>query len=146
MQGDAYHKTGKNHESDSVFDIILSKDKDYIAVLNNYSYFLAQRGEKLDKALEMSSRLITLEGDKPSYLDTHAWVLFKKGDFNKALEFINKAISMDSKNSVYLEHKGDILYKLDKTSEAVEMWELAKSTGKGSDLLEEKIETKKLIE
>jgi len=146
LQGDAYHKLNKNNESDSVYELILEKDRDYVSVLNNYSYFLAQRGEKLDRALELSTRLVNLESKQPAYIDTHAWVLFKNGNYEEALKFIDVAISLDPNNAVYYEHKGDILYKLDKKEEALKMWEKAAKTGKGSDLLKDKIEMKKIIE
>jgi tetratricopeptide (TPR) repeat protein len=146
MQADAYHKIGEHQKSDSVFETILFKDSENISALNNYSYFLAIRGEYLDKALEMSSKLITIEKNNPAYIDTHAWVLYKKGDFTKALDFINQAILIDPENAVYFEHKGDILFKLGKQNDALEMWIKASEKGKGSENLNEKIETKKLIE
>lgn len=146
MQGDAYHKLGQDHESDSIYDMVLYKDMNYVSVLNNYSYFLSIRGERLDKALEMSTRLISVEKNNPTYLDTHAWVLYKNNDFIQALEYIDKAIGLDSKNAVYYEHRGDILYKLSRVDEAILMWEKAKDTGKASDLLQEKIDKKTLIE
>ena len=48
-------------------------------VLNNYAYFLSLEGRELEKALTMSSRAIALTDNNPTYLDTHAWVLFKLG-------------------------------------------------------------------
>jgi tetratricopeptide (TPR) repeat protein len=145
MQGDAYHKLGKNHESDSVYEIALQKDNDFVIVLNNYSYFLALRGENLDRALEMSTKLISID-QRATYLDTHAWVLYKKGEFEKALKYIDKAILEDPKGFVYFEHKGDILYKLNSPDEAMEMWKKAKELGEGSEFLQEKINKKTLIE
>lgn len=146
MQADAYHKLGDHHKSDSVFDIILFKDSENIQALNNYSYFLAVRGENLDKALEMSTKLISAEKDNPVYLDTHAWVLYKNGDLEPALGFINQAVEKDPGNPVYLEHKGDILFKTGKTQDALDLWISAAEKGKGSEYLDEKIKTKKLIE
>jgi tetratricopeptide (TPR) repeat protein len=145
MQGDSYHELGKNHESDSVYDVALQKDEKFAIVLNNYSYYLAVRGEKLDKAMEMSTRLVSID-DRATYLDTHAWVLYKSGEFEKALEYIEKAIVKDSKNAVYFEHKGDILYKLNKLDKAMEMWLKAKELVGGSELLQEKIDKKTLVE
>lgn len=146
MQADAYHKIGKNNESDSVFNLILYKDAENLSALNNYSYFLALRNENIDKALELSTKLIQLSGSNPNYLDTHAWVLFRKEDYGKALDYINKAIELDSKNAVYYEHRGDILYKSGNTEQAIESWITASKNGKGSDKLEEKIINKKYIE
>ena len=44
-------------------------------VLNNYAYFLSLEERDLERALSMSSRVVALTDNNPTYLDTHAWVL-----------------------------------------------------------------------
>ncbi|MDD3740184.1 MAG: tetratricopeptide repeat protein, partial [Bacteroidales bacterium] len=146
MQADSYHKLGKHHKSDSVFDLILYKDAENLAALNNYSYFLATRNENIDKALEMSTKLIELSDNVPNYLDTHAWVLFKKEEYEKALNYISMAIEIDGENATFYEHKGDILFKTGDTEQAIKFWISASEKGNGSELLEQKIKQKKYIE
>lgn len=58
------------------YDHSLRYDPDNAMVLNNYAYFLSLEGRELEKALTMSSRAIALTDNNPTYLDTHAWVLF----------------------------------------------------------------------
>jgi tetratricopeptide (TPR) repeat protein len=146
MQGDALHKLGEHHRSDSVFELLLYKDAENIQALNNYSYFLALRNEKIERALELSTKLIALSPDEPAYLDTHAWVLFANKKYDEALIFIDKALEKDQANAVYLEHKGDILFKSGKQSEALEFWKKAVDNGAKSEKLDEKILQKKLVE
>lgn len=146
MQAEAYNELGQYQKSDSVFNLVLFKDAENISTLNNYSYFLANRGENLDKALKMSTQLIELEPGVPAYLDTHAWVLYKNKMFTEALGFIDKALFFDPTNVVFLEHKGDILFNSGNVDKAVEMWMKAAESGKGSDKLEQKIKTKTLID
>lgn len=146
LQGDAYHKLNQHHESDSVYELVLYKDSENLPVLNNYAYFLSERNEKLDRALEMSTRLVELEGDNPVYLDTHAWVLLKNGDYKNALSFIKKAIDLDKENYVYLDHQGDILFMMGKIDEAVESWKQSVENGNISQDIEEKITNKKIVE
>jgi Tfp pilus assembly protein PilF len=63
---DAYHNL-KDHElSDSYFEKSLKLDPDNPLVLNNYSYYLSLRKEKLDKAEVMSKRSNELWPDQPS--------------------------------------------------------------------------------
>ncbi|MDD2635192.1 MAG: tetratricopeptide repeat protein [Bacteroidales bacterium] len=143
MQGDALHKMNKHHKSDSVYELVLYTDAENLVVLNNYSYFLAERNEKLDRALELSSKLIEfLDADNAIYFDTHAWVLFQNKQYDKALIFINKAINIDIKNPVYLEHKGDILFKLGEVDKAVKSWERAVEYGNNSSTIKDKIKNK----
>ncbi|MEJ7658772.1 MAG: hypothetical protein WKG07_03665 [Hymenobacter sp.] len=45
-------------KSDAAYDAALIADPANYGVLNNYSYYLSLRGEKLDKAKEMSGRTV----------------------------------------------------------------------------------------
>ena len=57
------------------------------STLNNYAYYLSVRGERLGKALEMTEKSNRLSPNNPVFLDTWAWVLYKKGDFEEALKY-----------------------------------------------------------
>ena len=63
----------------SAYERSLRYDPDNTMVLNNYAYFLSVEGRDLERALAMASRVVALEDDNPTYLDTHAWVLHKLG-------------------------------------------------------------------
>lgn len=144
MQGDAYHKLNMHQQSDSVYEIVLHKDAENTFVLNNYSYFLAERGEKLERALELSTKLIELAPKNPVYLDTHAWVLFKRQEYQIALDYIDKAINIDKTNAVYFDHKGDILYYLDQIENAVESWTKSLEFGNDTEEIQNKINKKSI--
>lgn len=144
MQGDAYHALKEYHKADSVYEYILFKDGDFESVLNNYSYNLAVRGENLAKALEMSTHLVELNPSNATYLDTHAWVLYKNGKLDDALKFMNDAVEKDASNAVYYDHRGDIKYSLGKKDEAVSDWEKALELDPENNAIEEKIRKKSL--
>ena len=146
MQGDAYHALKEYHKADSVYEYILFKDGDFESVLNNYSYNLAVRGEKLDKALEMSTHLIELNPSSPTFIDTHAWVLYKNGELDEALKYMNDAIAKDNSNAVYYDHRGDIQFKLGKKDEALSDWKKALELDPENKSLENKIRNKSLTE
>ncbi len=48
-------------------------------VLNNYAYFLAEEGGDIEKAYGMGKRAVEIDPENPTFLDTYAWILFKKG-------------------------------------------------------------------
>ncbi len=146
FKAEAYRKLDNHEKSDEIFELILKINSRDVFVLNNYSYYLALRGKKLDKALEMSTKLMSLDDSRPSFLDTHAWVLYKNSKYEEALEFINRAVSADGSNAIHFEHKGDILYKLNDKEAALNSWKKALEIGGGSELLEEKIKKKTLVE
>ncbi|MEZ4928760.1 MAG: tetratricopeptide repeat protein [Chitinophagales bacterium] len=145
--GNAYNDTKEYEKSDESFDKALEINPKDAYSLNNYSYYLSLRGDKLEKAAEMSLLSNELEPNNSSFLDTYAWILYKKGDYKKALEYQEKAISAGEKPSdTLLEHLGDILYKLGKKSEALTKWKEAKEYGEGSEFLQQKIDEGKLYE
>jgi tetratricopeptide (TPR) repeat protein len=143
--GDTYNSLKQYEKSDESYEKALELDPNNEHVLNNYSYFLSLRGEKLDKAKEMCKVLMTIAPENSTYLDTYAWVLYKNGDYKDALEYIEKAIK-GTESGVVLEHYGDILFKLNRKDEALEAWKRAKEFEDASELIDKKIEDKILYE
>ncbi|MFH2143227.1 MAG: tetratricopeptide repeat protein [Bacteroidota bacterium] len=144
---EAYNKKQEHENSDKYFDKVLELDPDDKYVLNNYSYFLSLRNEKLDKALEMTQKCNSLEPDNSTFLDTYAWVLYKRKEYEKALEIINKSLEHGGKGSaLIMEHYGDILYQKGDKEKAKEVWINACGLGKGSEFLKQKSEEGILIE
>lgn len=83
----------------------------------------------------------------PTYLDTHAWVLFKKKNYSLAKFYMETALSNGgSENPTLLEHYGDILMMLEKTDEALDYWNRAKQLGSDSATLDRKIKEKRYID
>jgi len=145
--GDVYNKMKKYKESDESYDKALELNPKDAIVLNNYSYYLSVRGEKLDKAEAMSKQSNDIRPNTPSNQDTYGWILYKEGKYSDAKVWIQKALDNGGiKNPVILEHMGDILFKLDDTSGALKFWQDAKTAGKGSEFLDKKIADKKLYE
>lgn len=145
--GDAYHELGRSESSDSAYEASLGFDPENLYVLNNYSYFLSLRGEKLERALEMSALTVERAPNNASYLDTHGWVLFKLGRYEEAGEYLKKSLEKGGDTSgEVLEHYGDTQFKLGHTNEAVDYWKRAKETGEASESIDEKISSKSLNE
>jgi tetratricopeptide (TPR) repeat protein len=100
----------------------------------------------LDKAERMSGKVIERFPDNSTYLDTYAWVLFKKGNYTLAKFYMEAAIKYGGEdNAVMLEHYGDILFMLNKLEEAKQYWEKAKENGGTSEVLLQKIKEQKYI-
>jgi tetratricopeptide (TPR) repeat protein len=147
LLGDLYFQVGDREKSFDAYDKSLEIKNDNVVVLNNYAYYLSLVEMNLDKAEEMVSNVIQLEPGNATYLDTYAWVLFKRGKFMEALFIIEQAIENGGdKMGVVLEHYGDILYKVGNKAEALKYWQLAlESDDDVSSVLEEKIESGKYI-
>ena len=145
--GDAYHAKKEHLKSDESYDKSLEFNPYNPYVLNNYSYYLSQRKEKLALAETMAKEANNQVPDSPNFIDTYAWVLFLKGNFAEAEILLKKAISLSANpNGIILEHFGDVLFKLNKTEAAIISWEKAKETGEASKFIEQKILKKYYIE
>jgi len=143
--GDAYHELREYDKSDAAYEAALVSDPNNVQVLNNYSYFLSLRGVKLDRAKQMSGKVVKQFPDNDTYLDTYAWVLYKLKDYAGARTTLEKAL-LKTKDASVIEHYGDVLYQLGEKERAVAEWQRARKAGTGSDQLERKLKDRKLYE
>lgn len=134
--GTCYHYTDSMDQCYAMFEEVLKLDPYNVGVLNNYSYFLAVDGKDLDKAEAMSRRAITIEQNNPTYLDTYAWVLYKKKSYTEARFIIERAIDKCEEveeNAEIFDHYGDILIKVDDKEKALKYWELSNKLAPSTD-------------
>lgn len=128
--GDCYYNLDSMEQAFRMFDRVLEINPQDVLVLNNYAYYLSLLDRDLSKAEDMSSKAVMLEPDNGTYLDTHAWVLFKRKVYSEALYYMKQAMEKtEDPSGVLYEHYGDILYVNGKKEEAMEMWRKAKNTG-----------------
>jgi len=146
LLGDSYNSLGEFAESDKAFEKALGREPTNPLILNNYSYFLSLRKDKLERAEEMSRRSNLLQHNEASYQDTYAWIRYQQGEYADALTWIDKAIANGGDRSgTIVEHRGDILFRLGRKDEAMAAWKKAKELGDHSDALDVKIQTGKLV-
>lgn len=147
LLGDTYNSLSKYQKSDEAYEAALKVDPNNDHVLNNYTYFLSLRKEKMELAAEMGARLVEKHPDNGTYLDTYAWVLYVMKDYNKARVYLERAVVQNKSNSgTIVEHYGDVLFQLGEKEKAVEQWKKAKTIGSTSTLIDKKIAEMKLIE
>jgi tetratricopeptide (TPR) repeat protein len=147
LLGEAYNSAADYQKSDQAFEEALALNPNHEIALNNYSYYLALRGSNLDRAEKLSSQLIRNHPDNPSFLDTHAWVLYKLKKYREARKIMERVIDSGKANATHLEHFGDILYQLGEVETAVEYWQKARErSGITNELLDKKIANRKLYE
>ncbi|SMO58610.1 Tetratricopeptide repeat-containing protein [Saccharicrinis carchari] len=145
--GDVQHSLGNKEEAFDNYEKALKIDENNVVVLNNYSYYLSLESKDLEKAEKMISKSIALEPGNATYLDTYAWVLFKRGRYFEAKYIIERAIDNGGNESeVIVEHYGDILYKNNDIEGAVKQWKKSIEMGNTSPLIPKKIELKKYVE
>lgn len=145
--GEAHHNLEEHDKSDKAYEKALKIIPNNAVILNNYSYYLSLRKEKLEEAKTLSAQANKLEPNQASYEDTYGWILYQMGDYENARIWLEKAIRNGGGNSpVILEHYGDVLYKLGDQSLSLVNWKKAKEKGGDSAVLNKKIAEKKLTE
>ncbi|HEX8549380.1 MAG TPA: tetratricopeptide repeat protein [Cytophagaceae bacterium] len=143
--GDSYHENKDFGKSDEAYKEALKFDKNNPHVLNNYSYYLSLRRERLEDAKTMSFKLVTQYPDNSTYLDTYAWVLYMMKEYQEARKYLEIAVKK-SNNGTIVEHYGDVLFMLGEKDKALEQWKKAKSMGETSEALDKKIKDKNIYE
>ena len=143
--GDAYSEMGDTVKTVEYYERALRLDSLNSGALNNYAYYLAQRGENLDRAESMAALAVKFDPDNANFIDTYAWVYFAKKDYEKALLYIKNAVELDEDNHL-LEHYGDILWFNDEREAAVEQWEKALELDPENELLQRKVKNKMYYE
>ena len=125
----------------ALYDESLRLNPDNLGTLNNYAYFLALSNRDLDKAERMSAKTVQAEPSSATYLDTYAWVFYKRKEYTMAQLYIQMAISNAEEPSVELhEHYGDILLASGERQKALEQYRKALELRPGNEPLVKKIE------
>lgn len=115
-------------------------------VMNNYAYFLSLSERDLDKAERLAATAVKDMPQNSTYLDTYAWVFFKKKDYQMALVYIKSAIDNDdSPSGDLLDHYGDILFMTGEHEAAVEQWKRALKLMPDNELLQRKVKHKTIF-
>jgi len=141
LYAEAFYRLKDYSRSDSLFEALIFEEPDNYMVLNNYSYYLAERGTKLKEAKEWSGVTIQNNPDNATFLDTYAWVLFKLKEYEEAEKYILIAMEKGGANDPEVnEHAGDIQVALKSFEIAKSYYLKAIILGGDNTRLEEKID------
>jgi tetratricopeptide (TPR) repeat protein len=145
--GDAYYNLKNSTASDSCYELALVFDPQNAYVLNNYSYYLSVRGQRLEDATKMASLANSISPNTAAYEDTYGWVLYKTENYPEAKIWLEKALrDGGDQDGTVLEHYGDVLYKTGDVNGAVQYWMKAKEKNVDSHTIDKKIAERKLYE
>ena len=111
--------------------------------LNNYAYYLALRGAKPQRSVELAEKAVQLAPGEANFEDTYAWALFRAGLSEDALTWIELALYHEGErpDATVLDHAGDILQDLGRTAEARQRWQQALDAGGVSATITPKLQT-----
>jgi tetratricopeptide (TPR) repeat protein len=129
---------GQKAKAEEEYQKILKDDPNDPLTNNNLGYDLAERNVKLDEAERLIRRAIEVDGvhrklqlddeqENAAYLDSLAWVLFRKGKHQQALEIMERVIAMEQETASgeIWDHLGDIYAQVKQPAKAIEAWKKA---------------------
>jgi tetratricopeptide (TPR) repeat protein len=121
-RGSILAEAKRDADAEEAFRGVLNRQPDNGPALNYLGYMLADRGSRLDEAIELITRALSSDKDNPSYLDSLGWALFKRGDLTEAKKHLTRAADALPLNSVVQDHYGDLLAKAGRYRDAVDAW------------------------
>ena len=125
QRGAILEQQKKYAEAEQAFRAVLARDPLQAPTLNYLGYMLAERGDRVDEAIQLITRALQADPHNGSYLDSLGWAWFKKGDTAKAREYLQQAADQLPRNSVVQDHYGEVLLVLKDRDGAAAAWERA---------------------
>ncbi|HEY7089662.1 MAG TPA: tetratricopeptide repeat protein, partial [Tepidisphaeraceae bacterium] len=119
-----YEQVDRKDVTEQVLQDVLKLDPRHSPAANDLGYTWADEGKNLERAESLIRGAVDAEPDNPSYLDSLAWVLYKRGRFDEARKLLEQACEpMESADPVVLDHLGDTLYRLNRGDDARQAWQ-----------------------
>jgi tetratricopeptide (TPR) repeat protein len=84
-------------------EAVVRRTPGHAGARNDLAWLLAERGEDLDRALELAEAAVRLN-DAPDLQDTLGWVLLKRGESGRAAEVLEKAVEQQPGSPTLLYH------------------------------------------
>ncbi len=116
---------GRRDLAEQKLSASLEKEPENPELANFLGYLWADENKNLDEAERLIRLAIEEEPGNSAYLDSMAWVLYRKKEFSEAEKYIRFSLKEEGflPNAVISDHAGDIFFAVGKTAEAIEMWE-----------------------
>lgn len=163
-KGDILAQASQIAKSSEAYAKALEYDPENYMAMNNMAYFYAVADTLLEKAEIYASMAVSSDPANPTFLDTYAWVFFKKKSYDKAKEYINMALETynppenqeeaglteneepaESPTFEIYDHAGDIYFMNGEYEQALKFWEEALKLNPSDKKTQEKVKIKAYI-
>ncbi|PKO53149.1 MAG: tetratricopeptide repeat protein [Betaproteobacteria bacterium HGW-Betaproteobacteria-20] len=107
---------------------------DFAAAYNALGYSFADRNIKLDEAVTLIEKALTLSPNDHYMLDSLGWAHYRKGNLDKAINYLQQAYNINRDPEIAA-HLGEVLWKKGKYDEAKKIWSDALAADPGNEVL-----------
>ncbi len=121
----AQYQSGNFKIAEERLQNILKRTPDNPIALNNLGYFLLQRDERIDEAVELIKKAVKIDSNNASYLDSLGWGYYKLGKFDESEKYLKEALRLNPSSPTSHEHLGDVYLKQGKLELAKSFWQKA---------------------
>jgi tetratricopeptide (TPR) repeat protein len=118
------HDLADSDEAIEVMEQVIKINPKNSDALNFIAYSLSENNTDLDRALTLSNKALEIKKDDPYYLDTLAWIYFKRQEYTLAKEYIEQSLKLISNDTVIIDHYADILLALNLNAEALKQFRI----------------------
>lgn len=138
----AYERTDRWTQAEADFLTALDLFPDQPDVMNYLAYTWVDRGEHLDRSVEMLERAVEMRPESGYIVDSLGWVYFRLGRFDDAVEQLERAVTLDPSQAVIHDHLGDAYWMVGRRLEARFQWSHARDLDDSDEVDEEAIQRK----
>lgn len=124
-----YLGQGDYPEAISYYEEVLQQNANILPAMNNLAFLYTERGEKLDRALELATMVFKQAPKNPAVADTLGWIHVIRGEYEKAEPLLQIAIDGAPKNLSIRFHLGVLYLKQKNYLEAKELLSSAVKEG-----------------
>ncbi|HVH89504.1 MAG TPA: tetratricopeptide repeat protein [Terriglobales bacterium] len=125
LRGSYLERQKRYEAAEEMFRKVLAADPRDAGALNYLGYMFADRGVRLDEALNLIKRAVQEEPQNYAYLDSLGWAYFKLGNYDMAEETLRRAMDHNSSDPTVHDHMGEVYAKTGRLKLAVAQWERA---------------------
>ena len=134
-----YERISQFDKAEELFLHLLDLEPDNAMALNYLGYMYADNNIHLDQAEKMIKKALKFIPNNGAYLDSYAWVMYRKGKYKNALKYQLKALDNSEDDAILYDHMGDIYYALKQLAQAKYNWNKALELDPENDLIKEKL-------
>lgn len=101
---------------------VIKEKPDFAAAYNALGYSYADRNVKLDEAVTLIEKALSLSPNDHYMLDSLGWAHYRKGNLDKAIQYLQQAYDVNQDPEIAA-HLGEVLWQKGKHAEAKKIWD-----------------------
>ncbi|MEE4271239.1 MAG: tetratricopeptide repeat protein [Thermoanaerobaculales bacterium] len=129
VQAASLERLNRFDEAEAAFLELIEGDPTDANAANYLGYLWADRGVRLDEALELINLAVSLDPENAAYLDSLGWVHYRLGAMEEAEYWLRRAIEINDGDGTLLAHLGEVLVVRGQVEEGIRYLRLGLDLG-----------------